>query len=87
MQPRDFLTYYATRFNTVEIDSTFYRCPSRSIVEGWANKTPEGFLIAAKVPQTITHEKMLVDCENDCATFFDTMALLGSLSCNSSRES
>jgi uncharacterized protein YecE (DUF72 family) len=77
MKPRDFLTFYATRFNTVEIDSTFYRCPSRGSVEGWANKTPDGFLIAAKIPQTITHEKALVDCDDDCANFFDTMALLG----------
>ncbi len=30
MQPRDFLTYYATKFDTVEIDSTFYRTPSRA---------------------------------------------------------
>jgi uncharacterized protein YecE (DUF72 family) len=51
MQPRDFLTYYATKFSTVEIDSTFYRAPSRSTVAGWAAKTPENFLIAAKVPQ------------------------------------
>lgn len=52
IKPRDFLTYYATKFNTVEIDSTFYRCPSRCIVEGWANKTPEGFLIAANDCET-----------------------------------
>jgi hypothetical protein len=47
MKPRDYLTYYATKFNIVEIDSTFYRTPSRSTVTGWPDKTPEGFLIAA----------------------------------------
>jgi uncharacterized protein YecE (DUF72 family) len=77
MQPRDFLTYYARRFNTVEIDSTFYRTPARSVVERWAAKTPEGFLIAAKVPQSITHEKCLVDCGEEFRTFIDTMSLLG----------
>ena len=61
MQPRYLLTFYATKFNTVEIDSTFYRTPSRSIATVRADKTPEGFLIAAKVPQTITHEKALID--------------------------
>jgi uncharacterized protein YecE (DUF72 family) len=58
VKPAEYLTYYATRFSTVEIDSTFYRTPSRSTVTGWAGKTPQGFVIAAKVPQAITHEKV-----------------------------
>jgi uncharacterized protein YecE (DUF72 family) len=65
MKPAEYLTHYATRFSTVEIDSTFYRCPSPSTVSGWASKTPQGFLIASKVLQTITHEKALKDCEFD----------------------
>jgi uncharacterized protein YecE (DUF72 family) len=77
MKPRDFLTYYAEKFNTVEIDSTFYRTPSPSTVAGWADKTPKGFLVAAKVPQSITHEKALVDCDGDIAIFLRTMDLLG----------
>lgn len=51
MQPRDFLSYYATQFKTVELDNTFYRTPAPSVVEGWNLKTPPGFLFAAKVPQ------------------------------------
>jgi uncharacterized protein YecE (DUF72 family) len=77
MQPRDFLTYYATKFSTVEIDSTFYHAPSRSTVAGWAAKTPENFLIASKVPQEITHEKCLVDCDSKFSEFISTMDLLG----------
>jgi uncharacterized protein YecE (DUF72 family) len=77
MKPADYLKYYATRFETVEIDSTFYRTPSRATVSGWAAKTPEGFLIAAKVPQEITHEKCLVDCHAELAEFVSTMDLLG----------
>ena len=77
MQPRDFLTYYATRFDTVEVDSTYYRTPSASAVTGWANKTPPGFLLAAKVPQIITHEKCLVDCDDELKTFLDTMRIMG----------
>ena len=76
-QPRDFLTYYASKFSTVEIDSTFYQTPSRSTVIGWADKTREEFVIASKVPQTITHEKCLEDCENELAHFVSTMELLG----------
>lgn len=37
MQPRDFLSYYATQFGTVEVNSTFYRTPSVSTVNGWQN--------------------------------------------------
>jgi uncharacterized protein YecE (DUF72 family) len=78
MKPADYLTYYATKFDTVEIDSTFYRTPTATMVNGWAAKTPKGFLIAAKVPQAITHEKCLEDCEKDVAEFLATMDLLGS---------
>jgi hypothetical protein len=55
MKPADFLTYYATKFNSVEVDSTFYRTPSASTVTGWNRKTPDHFIFAVKVPETITH--------------------------------
>ena len=62
MYPREFLTYYVSHFDTVEVD-TYYHTPSASVVTGWAKKTPPGILRAAKVPQIITHEKCLVDCD------------------------
>ena len=65
MKPADYLTYYATQFDTVELDNTFYRTPAISAVKGWNAKTPKGFLFAAKVPQAITHEKALMDCDED----------------------
>jgi uncharacterized protein YecE (DUF72 family) len=77
MKPTDYLTYYATKFNTVEVDSTFYRTPSVATVNGWERKTPEGFSLAAKVPQVITHEKCLLDCEDDLKRFVETMDLMG----------
>jgi uncharacterized protein YecE (DUF72 family) len=42
------LSYYAERFSTVEVDSTFYRVPERSTVEGWAERTPAGFVMHVK---------------------------------------
>ena len=63
MKPAEFLTHYATRFDTVEVDSTFYRIPSEKVVRGWHQKTPDGFLFSVKVPQEITHEKVLEDCD------------------------
>src|SRR6267154_3278569 len=44
MQSRDFLSYYATQFATVEVDSTFYGCPSARTVNNWAARTPEDFI-------------------------------------------
>jgi len=54
-KPADFLREYATRFDTVEIDATYYAVPAARVVEGWARKTPPGFLIAAKFPRDIVH--------------------------------
>jgi len=53
MQSRDFLSYYATQFATVEVDSTIYGCPSANTVNNWAARTPEDFLFAVKIPQVI----------------------------------
>jgi len=77
MKPADYLSYYATKFNTVEVDSTFYRTPTVGTVYGWERKTPTGFLLAAKIPQLITHEKVLQDCDADLKQFLETMDLMG----------
>jgi len=77
LAPRNQLSYYATQFDTVELDNTFYRTPALSTVQGWYAKTPPGFIFAAKVPQAITHEKVLVDCDEDLNHFLKTMEILG----------
>jgi uncharacterized protein YecE (DUF72 family) len=74
---REYLTYYATKFDTVEVDSTFYCTPALTTVKGWYSKTPPGFLFAAKVPQRITHEKVLVDSEAEFSEFLKVMDALG----------
>src|SRR5258707_10587471 len=51
MRSKDFLSYYAGQFQTVEIDSTFYGTPAASTVTSWNQETPQDFIIAAKVPQ------------------------------------
>ncbi|HEY0705067.1 MAG TPA: DUF72 domain-containing protein [Candidatus Acidoferrales bacterium] len=77
LKPRDYLSYYATRFDTLEIDSTFYACPSRSTVQGWYDRTPPDFIFAAKVPREITHDRVLLDCDAACREFVSTMEVLG----------
>jgi hypothetical protein len=75
LKDADRLTYYATKFDTLEIDATFYRTPSRTTVQGWYRKTPADFLFALKVPQVVTHEKVLVDAHADLKVFLDTAGL------------
>jgi uncharacterized protein YecE (DUF72 family) len=77
MKSRDFLSYYATQFPTVEVDSTFYGCPSESTVSNWSARTPEDFIFCVKVPQVITHDKALVDCDSEFDEFVKTMDILG----------
>jgi len=77
MKPADYLRHYATRFRTVEVDSTFYGTPKAERVRSWYDKTPPDFVFAAKVPQVITHEKILTDCDAELAEFLQTMELLG----------
>lgn len=76
MKSTDYLKYYATQFQTVEIDSTYYRTPSASTVSGWYERTPADFVFAAKVPKIITHEKVLKDCEAEFDEFIDRMDIL-----------
>jgi uncharacterized protein YecE (DUF72 family) len=77
LRPADYLSYYAQHFDTVEIDSTFYATPNVSVVRSWNAKTPEGFLFAAKVPQEITHKRVLKDCDEEFKVFLTTMEALG----------
>ncbi len=44
---------------------------------GWASKTPAGFIFSVKIPQVITHEKVLADCDAEFRQFTDTMQILG----------
>jgi uncharacterized protein YecE (DUF72 family) len=56
---KQFLSYYAGRLNSVEIDYTFYRMPSVKTIEGWRAATPDGFRFALKASQQITHRERL----------------------------
>jgi uncharacterized protein YecE (DUF72 family) len=76
MKPRDYLSYYATKFNSVEIDSTFYACPPAERFNAWYEATPPDFLFSLKVPQTITHEKCLQGCEQEVEEFIAGSDLL-----------
>jgi uncharacterized protein YecE (DUF72 family) len=73
-KPADYLVLYAEKYNCVEIDSTFYRIVSSSMIKKWYQDTPEGFLLAANVPQVITHEKVMLDCEQEMSGFLKSVS-------------
>jgi uncharacterized protein YecE (DUF72 family) len=77
LKPGQFISAYARRFRAVEIDATYYSIPARSVVEGWREKTPPGFIFSAKVPSVITHQKVMKDCQAEFTAFLQTMELLG----------
>jgi uncharacterized protein YecE (DUF72 family) len=77
LKPAQFLEAYARTFSTVEIDSTFYSIPQRSMVAGWRDRTPEEFVFAAKVPRVITHQKVLANCQGELSAFLKNMEPLG----------
>ena len=60
---KDELTYYSTQFNSIELNATFYRIPSREQVINWKDKTPDGFKFFPKVNQTISHFRRLNDVQ------------------------
>ncbi len=53
------LGFYASRFPTVEINNTFYRLPKENVLLGWASQVPDGFTLALKASQRITHHARL----------------------------
>jgi uncharacterized protein YecE (DUF72 family) len=72
-----YLEEYARRLPIVEIDSTFYGVPRATTIQGWRERTPDGFQFAAKFPQLITHEKKLDRAQGDAEAFVGTMQALG----------
>jgi uncharacterized protein YecE (DUF72 family) len=64
------LRYYSKVFNYVEIDSSFYRIPNEFMVKNWYNRTPENFRFTAKFPKVMTHDKRLLNFEEDQLNYF-----------------
>ncbi len=71
------LPYYASRFQTVEINYTFRRMPTEKAIAGWADATPEPFAFTLKAHRRITHDARLADCESLMQTLCSRAAGLG----------
>ena len=68
---RRWLERYAELFDTVEINTTFYRLPKRDSVAAWVEETPEGFLFAVKASRYLTHIKRLTDLGRGIERFLE----------------
>jgi uncharacterized protein YecE (DUF72 family) len=68
---RRWLEVYAQRFDTVEVNSTFYRLARRDAVAGWVQQTPRDFQFAVKASRYLTHVKRLVGIEDGVKRFYE----------------
>jgi uncharacterized protein YecE (DUF72 family) len=69
--PSRWLEHYATLFDTVEVNSTFYRLARRDAVERWVTQVPEDFVFAVKGSRYLTHMKRLTDMAQGVERFYE----------------
>jgi uncharacterized protein YecE (DUF72 family) len=71
LPPRRWLEHYSTLFETVEVNNTFYRLPTRSAVANWVAESPPGFVFAVKASRYLTHIKRLGGLEQGVRVFYE----------------
>jgi uncharacterized protein YecE (DUF72 family) len=76
-KPKDFLSFYITRFGTAELNNPFYRLPTEAAVECWRDSTPDDFVFAWKASRFITHMIKLRNAENALQVMFGRAEILG----------
>jgi uncharacterized protein YecE (DUF72 family) len=69
--PSRWLEHYATLFDTVEVNSTFYRLASRDAVARWVEQTPPDFVFTLKMSRYITHIKRLTSLDTGIDKFYE----------------
>jgi uncharacterized protein YecE (DUF72 family) len=77
LRAADWLQYYVSQFDTVEVNNTFYRLPAPETFQAWRVATPPGFTMAVKASRYLTHLKRLLDPEEPVQRFFDHASCLG----------
>ncbi|MHB8757229.1 MAG: DUF72 domain-containing protein [Bacillota bacterium] len=77
MRGEDMLPFYAARFNSVEINSTFHRFPASDLLGRWRDETPTGFVFAFKARGSITHKLRLRGAEEETSDFLDRVGFIG----------
>jgi uncharacterized protein YecE (DUF72 family) len=77
ISPKEMLHFYAERLGTVEINNTFYRMPTESVLTSWAQQVPDDFVFAFKAPRMITHLKRLRGVSEETGYLLQTLSVLG----------
>jgi len=72
----DWLSFYSSVLNTVELNSSFYRLPTLKSLQSWFDKTSANFIFSLKAPRSITHYKKLIDCQEEVNLFFERIKIL-----------
>jgi uncharacterized protein YecE (DUF72 family) len=76
-QDKSRLCYYASLFNTIEINSSFYKIPQARTIEKWTNVVPDDFRFTFKLWRGITHEKRMVFNPADVDRFMNAISAAG----------
>lgn len=76
LSQNDYLKYYSNYFNSVEINNTFYKIPSKKTITKWYNDTPTNFKFIIKMNNYITHYKKLTDIDKVLKNFLEIINLL-----------
>jgi uncharacterized protein YecE (DUF72 family) len=73
------LGFYVTKFDTVEINATFYRLPTQTMLDAWNRRLPASFQLVVKGSRVVTHLKKLSDCQEPLQLFLDRAGQLKTL--------
>ncbi|HET8573873.1 MAG TPA: DUF72 domain-containing protein [Edaphocola sp.] len=71
---KDWLKFYCQQFNTLEINSSFYRMPSPASLQRWRQESPDGFLFSIKAPRIFTHLKQFRMDRKEIRAFYDLVS-------------
>jgi len=77
LPPRRWLAFYASRFDTVEVNSTFYRLPERTTFAAWRAQAPADFLFSVKASRFLTHMKRLREPKAPLTRLFSRASAFG----------
>jgi len=77
LSEKDWLSFYAKTFKSVEVNSSFYHSMVKKVYEGWREKVPDDFVFAVKASRFITHVKRLNDCQKPLIRLLEESSGLG----------
>jgi len=73
---RRYFEYYATRFDTYEMNSSFYKFPTPERIKKWYDESPSGFLFSVKAPRLLSHFRKMDNCERELSDFYNAASEL-----------